>query len=196
VNVHAKSHLILEPLRALRPETKGQARACPDWTRAMPCKVQVGLLPDGQCQVDSNGDSNSSDQRQAATTGDSTQHSHDPCRLGICPDGRGSVPLGSDCCQYCCQAAGQRLSRADNSGMSAQHTDCDGRSWTMCLLLRIRRLGVRAAFFEVITSARQSTNLGERIGGSCADILGQRMTRPKYLLAVGQDRLIHRDRFT
>ena len=46
----------------------------------------------------------------------------------------------SDCCQYCCQAAGQRLSRTDNSGMSAQHTDRNGRSWTMCLLLRIRRL--------------------------------------------------------
>jgi hypothetical protein len=30
VNVHAKSRLIPEPLQALRPETKGQAGACPD----------------------------------------------------------------------------------------------------------------------------------------------------------------------
>jgi hypothetical protein len=30
-----------EPLRTLRSETKGQAGACPDRTRAIPCKVQV-----------------------------------------------------------------------------------------------------------------------------------------------------------
>jgi uncharacterized protein YrrD len=41
----------------------------------------------------------------------------------------------------CCQAAGQRLSRSGNAGMSAQHTDRNGRSWTMCLLLRIKRSG-------------------------------------------------------
>ena len=29
--------------------------------------------------------------------------------------------------------------------MSAQHTDCDGRSWTMCLLLRNRCRDVDAA---------------------------------------------------
>ncbi len=45
VNVHAKSRLILEPLRTLRSETKGQAGACPDRTRAIPCKVRVGLPP-------------------------------------------------------------------------------------------------------------------------------------------------------
>jgi len=50
---------------------KGQAGACPDRTQAIPCKVRVGLLPDGLRRVDSNGDSNSSDQRQAAATGDS-----------------------------------------------------------------------------------------------------------------------------
>ena len=59
-------------------ETKGQAEACPDQTRAIPCKVRLGLLPDGLRLVDSNDDSNSNDQRQAAATGDSTEHSHDP----------------------------------------------------------------------------------------------------------------------
>ena len=78
VNVHAKSRLILEPLRTLRPEDKGQAGACPDRARAIPCKVQVGLLSDGRRRVDSNRDSNSGDQRQAAATGDSAGHSHDP----------------------------------------------------------------------------------------------------------------------
>ena len=33
--------LALEPLRTLRSETKGQAGACPDRTRAIPCKVRV-----------------------------------------------------------------------------------------------------------------------------------------------------------
>ena len=37
VNVHAKSRLTPEPLRTLRPETKGQAGACPDRARAIPC---------------------------------------------------------------------------------------------------------------------------------------------------------------
>ena len=41
MNVHAKSRLILEPLRTLRPEDKGQAGACPDRTRAIPCTVQA-----------------------------------------------------------------------------------------------------------------------------------------------------------
>ena len=41
MNVHAKSRLTLEPLRTLRPETKGQAGACPDQTRAIPCKVRA-----------------------------------------------------------------------------------------------------------------------------------------------------------
>ncbi len=85
MNVHAKSRLILEPLRTLRSEDKGQAGACPDRTRAIPCKVRVGLLPDGLRRADSNDDSNSTDQRQAAATGDSAGHSHDPWQLGICP---------------------------------------------------------------------------------------------------------------
>jgi len=33
--------LILEPLRTLRPDDKGQAGACPDRTRAIPCKVRA-----------------------------------------------------------------------------------------------------------------------------------------------------------
>ena len=37
-------------------KTKGQAGACPDRTRAIPCKVRVCLLPDGLRRVDSNGD--------------------------------------------------------------------------------------------------------------------------------------------
>jgi hypothetical protein len=41
VNVHAKSRLIPESLRTLRAEDKGQAEACPDRTRAIPCKVQA-----------------------------------------------------------------------------------------------------------------------------------------------------------
>jgi hypothetical protein len=41
VNVHAKSCLTLEPLRTLQSETKGQAEACPDRTRAIPCKVRA-----------------------------------------------------------------------------------------------------------------------------------------------------------
>jgi hypothetical protein len=40
VNVHAKSRLTPEPLRTLRPETKGQAGACPDRTRAIPGMVR------------------------------------------------------------------------------------------------------------------------------------------------------------
>ncbi len=41
VNVHAKSRLIPEPLRTLRSEDKGQAGACPDRTRAIPCTVRT-----------------------------------------------------------------------------------------------------------------------------------------------------------
>ena len=44
VNVHAKSRLTLEPLRALRSEDKGQAGACPDRTRAIPCKVRIARI--------------------------------------------------------------------------------------------------------------------------------------------------------
>jgi hypothetical protein len=57
VNVHAKSRLTPEPLRTLRPEAKGQARACPNRTRAIPCPVRVitkhgptGLLVLGRLQ--------------------------------------------------------------------------------------------------------------------------------------------------
>jgi hypothetical protein len=44
-DVHAKSCLTPEPLRTLRPETKGQAAACPDRTQAIPCKLRGRLLP-------------------------------------------------------------------------------------------------------------------------------------------------------
>ena len=46
MNVHAKSCLTPEPLRALRPETKGQAAACPDRTQAIPCKAQQSSSED------------------------------------------------------------------------------------------------------------------------------------------------------
>jgi hypothetical protein len=42
VNVHARSRLTPEPLRTLRSETKGQAGACPNRTRAIPCTVRAG----------------------------------------------------------------------------------------------------------------------------------------------------------
>jgi hypothetical protein len=41
VDAHAKSRLTLEPLRTLQSETKGQAGACPDRTRAIPCMMQA-----------------------------------------------------------------------------------------------------------------------------------------------------------
>ena len=41
VKVHAKSHLTLESLRTLRSADKGQAEACPDRTRAIPCTVRT-----------------------------------------------------------------------------------------------------------------------------------------------------------
>ena len=54
VNVHAKSRLTPEPLRTLRSETKGQAGACPDRTRAIPCTVRAvtGQFPDGRAACD------------------------------------------------------------------------------------------------------------------------------------------------
>src|SRR5271166_4169425 len=44
---HRWRRLTPEFLRTLRPEDKGQAAACPDRMRAIPCKVRVGLLQDG-----------------------------------------------------------------------------------------------------------------------------------------------------
>ena len=48
MNVHAKSRLIPEPLRTLRSEDTGQAGACPDRTRAIPCTARAvaGQLPE------------------------------------------------------------------------------------------------------------------------------------------------------
>jgi len=71
-NVHAKSCLIPEPLRALRPETKGQAGACPDRTRAIPCTLPAVT----SAAADSNGDSNSTSQRQASAVGGTQRHMH------------------------------------------------------------------------------------------------------------------------
>ena len=41
VNVHTKSRLTLEPLRTLRSGDKGQAGACPDRARAIPCTMRA-----------------------------------------------------------------------------------------------------------------------------------------------------------
>ena len=41
VNVHAKSRLTLETTADTPARTKGQAGACPDRTRAIPCTVQA-----------------------------------------------------------------------------------------------------------------------------------------------------------
>ena len=46
VNVYAKSRLTLEPLRTLRSEDKGQAGACPDRTRAIPCTARAVIGQD------------------------------------------------------------------------------------------------------------------------------------------------------
>ena len=62
---------------------------------------------------------------------------------GLKADGRGSAPFRRGCSQDCSQAAEQHTTHVDNSGISAQPTTGDGRSWTTCPLLRIRRLGVR-----------------------------------------------------
>ena len=92
VNVHAKSRLTLESLRTLRPEDKGQAGACPDRTRAIPCKVLAVITtlfggrardspfaeglkrkhePSLVAAPDSNIDSNSSSHRLTTATSDS-----------------------------------------------------------------------------------------------------------------------------
>ena len=41
VNVHAKSRLTLETTAGTPARTKGQAGACPDRTRAIPCSVRA-----------------------------------------------------------------------------------------------------------------------------------------------------------
>ena len=51
------------------------------------------------------------------------------------------IPFFRDCSQDCSQGAEQHPTHVDNSGISAQPTTTDGRSWTTCPLLRIRRLG-------------------------------------------------------
>jgi len=64
-------------------------------------------------------------------------------------------PFCRDCCQYCCPDGGQHLTRMDRCGISAQRTDHNGRSWTMCPLLRIRRLGVRVPPSTPVTCSKQ-----------------------------------------
>jgi hypothetical protein len=64
--------LTLEPLRALRSETKGRAEACPDRTRTIPCTLPA-VTP---AAADSNGDSNSISQRQALAVDGTQRHMH------------------------------------------------------------------------------------------------------------------------
>jgi len=63
MNVHAKS--CLTPERAHRSEDKGQAGACPDRTRAIPCKVRVSLLPDSCAELTATAATNGKRQRPA-----------------------------------------------------------------------------------------------------------------------------------
>jgi hypothetical protein len=67
VNVHAKSCLTPEPLRTLRPETKGQAAAYPDRTQTIPCKLRGRLLPMACAELTATAATNGKRQRPAAT---------------------------------------------------------------------------------------------------------------------------------
>jgi hypothetical protein len=58
-------------------------------------------------------------------------------------DSRTESPPAPYCCQNCCHARGQLSTWNDRPGISAQKAAAPGRSWTTCLSLRIRRLGVR-----------------------------------------------------
>jgi hypothetical protein len=92
---------------------------------------------------DSNGDSNSGSQRRPQPLDSSPSRSVVVSKLGVRAagkaDGRGSAPFRRDCSQDCSQAAKQHPTHVDNSGIPAQATTGDGRSWTTCPLLRIRR---------------------------------------------------------
>jgi len=54
VNLHAKSRLTLEPLRALRSETKGQATARPGRARTIPRHEQEYDVTARHLAIDSN----------------------------------------------------------------------------------------------------------------------------------------------
>ena len=151
VNAHAKSCLTLEPLRTLRSEDKGQAGACPDRTRAIPCKVQVvteevSMIRNMRGAVSAAREI--SDRVQAGRMHKFERYGLQRITLarsaptwdmsGLKADGRGSAPFRRDCSQDCSQATRRRPTHVDNSGISAQPTTGDGRSWTTCPLLRIR----------------------------------------------------------
>jgi pyridoxamine 5'-phosphate oxidase-like protein len=70
---------------------------------------------------------------------------------------RGSLLFRCGRCQYCCHDGGQRLPLMDNSGISAQPTDGDGGSWTVCPCLRIRRLGFESLRTIKPTRREQAT---------------------------------------
>ena len=116
---------------------QGPGRSLPGPDAGHPLQATGPIAPDGLRRVDSNGDSNSSDRRQritlarSAPTGDMS---------GLKTDGRGSTPFDRDCSQDCSQATGRRPTYVDTSGIPAQPTTGDGRSWTTCPLLRIRCL--------------------------------------------------------
>jgi hypothetical protein len=87
-----------------------------------------------------------------------------------------------DCSQRCSQAAGQHPTRVDNPGISAQPTTGDGPFWTMCPLLRIRRLGVR-----VPPSAPRSEPLSASGRGSFANTLANGGTLGGGRYGAGED---------
>ncbi len=124
--------------------TRQPSRGCWNW-RSFPSSsrqtsratARASTLPTA---ADGNGDSNSSNQRQASAVSSTHGHRMLCGDLALCPalaDSRGSAPSCRDCSQHCSQAAGRRPTHVDNSGISAQPTTGDGRSWTTCPLLRI-----------------------------------------------------------
>ena len=121
-----------EPPEALWPETKGQAASLAR-VRGHPLHGAGG--------------------HGAHSRGSRAQAS------GEASDGRGSAPERRDCSQHCSQAAGQGASHADSCGMSAQRGDCNRWPWTMCPLLRIRRLEGSSPSERATVTAGQSLPL-------------------------------------
>ena len=80
------------------------------------------------------------------------------------------VGISRNCCQYCCPNCGQRLTRVDDCGISAQRMDRDGRSWTMCPLLRIRCSHPRCGPDRAVMLADTKRQAGKLI---CARICAQ-----------------------
>jgi len=105
----------------LRPGTKGQAGACPDPTRAIPCTVRAVMrltmpgapedgVPVASDRMVISGKSRSftdTPHRRSPAMGRSGGQVHDLCK---------QVLAG---CHHCCQGTGQPPTRADKPGISA-----------------------------------------------------------------------------